>query len=158
MLNERVVPYPFMAYPSEYLQSNDASRAALRALLANLTDAQYKIVLEGDWTVGSTLAHVALFDHRALNILQRWEREGVAPSPNDTDMMNAAVLPFLQALPPAEIARMAVEFADALDAKLAALPDRILDQFETTGGKPFNLSRAKHRSEHIEQITRALEL
>lgn len=147
-----------MPYPAEFVQANVASRAALRALLAKLTDAQYKIVLEGDWTVGSTLAHVALFDHRALNILQRWEREGVAPSPNDTDMMNAAVLPFLQVIPPAEIARMVNEYAGALDAKLAALPDSILDQFETAGGKPFNLLRAKHRHEHIEQITRALAL
>lgn len=145
-----------MPYSSELIQTNDASRAALRALLAKLTAAQYKIVLDADWTVGSTLAHVALFDHRALRILERWEREGVSPSPNDTDIMNAAVLPFLQALAPADIARMVVEFADALDAKLASLPDNILDQFETTGGKPFNLSRAKHRNEHIEQIMRAL--
>lgn len=147
-----------MPYPTEFIQANDASRAALRELLAKLTDAQYGIVLEGDWTIGSTLAHVALFDHRALHILQRWEREGVAPSPNDTDIMNVAVLPFLQALPPAAVARMVNEFADALDAKLASLPDTILDPFETTGGKPFNLSRAKHRNEHIEQITRALNL
>lgn len=147
-----------MPYPAEFVQANDASRTALRALLAKLTDAQYKIVLEGDWTVGSTLAHVALFDHCALNILQRWEREGVAPSPNDTDMMNAAVLPFLQVIPPAETTRMVIEYAGALDAKLAALPDRILDQFETAGGKPFNLLRAKHRNEHIEQITRTLNL
>lgn len=147
-----------MPYSKELIQANDASRAALRALLAKLTDAQYKIILDADWTVGSTLAHVALFDRRALEILNRWERVGVAPSPNDTDMMNAAVLPFLKAIPPAEIARMVVEFADALDAKLAAMPDAILDQFETAGGKPFNLSRAKHRNEHIEQITRALEL
>lgn len=145
-----------MPYSPELIQTNDTSRAALRALLANLTDAQYKIVLDADWTVGSTLAHVALFDHRALRILERWEREGVAPSPNDTDIMNVAVLPFLQALAPADIARMVNDFAEALDAKLAALPDAILDQFETTGGKPFNLSRAKHRNEHIEQILRAL--
>ncbi len=145
-----------MPYPTEFSQANDASRAALRALLAKLNDAQYKIVLDDDWTIGSTLAHVALFDRRALEILKRWERQGVAPSPNDIDMMNAAVLPFLQALAPADIARMVIEFADALDAKLASLPDTILDQFETQGGKPFNLLRAKHRNEHIEQITRAI--
>jgi hypothetical protein len=147
-----------MPYSPEFIQANDASRAALRALLAKLTDAQYKIVLDADWTIGSTLAHVALFDRRALEILKRWEREGVAPSPNDTDIINAAVLPFLQAIPPADTARMVMEFADALDAKLASLPDSVLDQFETVGGKPFNLSRAKHRNEHIEQITRALGL
>lgn len=147
-----------MPYPSEMMQANDASRAALRELAAKLTDAHYQIVLEADWTVGSTLAHVALFDRRALEILERWEREGVSPSPNDTEIINAAVLPFLKAIPPADIARMVMEFADALDAKLAVLPDAILDQFETVGGKPFNLSRAKHRNEHVEQITRALEL
>lgn len=146
-----------MPYPSEFIQANDASRAALRALLIKLTDAQYKIELDGEWTIGSTLAHMALFDQRALQILNRWEREGVTPSPNDTDIMNAAVLPFLRALAPGDIQHLALEYADALDAKLASLPDHILDQFETTGDKPFNLSRAKHRNEHIEQITRALD-
>ena len=145
-----------MPYPSEFIQANDASRAALRELFAKLTDAQYNLVLEGDWTVGSTLAHVALFDQRAIEILQRWEREGVSPSPNDIDIINAAALPFLKALAPADVKRLVLECADALDAKLATLPDSILDQFETAGGKPFNLSRGKHRNEHVEQITRAI--
>lgn len=147
-----------MPYDSKLIQENDASRAALRELLGKLSGTQYATSLEGDWTVGSTLAHVALFDHRALLILERWEREGVAPSPNDVDIINAAVLPFLLVVPPADVASKVTEFADALDAKLAGLPDTVLDQFETTGGKPFNLSRAKHRNEHIEQITRALGL
>jgi hypothetical protein len=88
--------------------------------------------------------------------LNRWEREGVSPSPNDVDVINAALIPFLRALPPVAIKNLTLELAETLDARLAALPDSILDRFETTGGKPFNLSRAKHRNEHIEQIESAL--
>lgn len=145
-----------MPYDSALIQQNNASRASLRALFGKLTDAQYALPLESDWTIGSTLAHVAVFDARAIQILDRWEREGVSPSPNDVDIINAALVPFLCALPPASIRSLALEFAETLDAKLAALPDSVLDQFETVGGKPFNLSRAKHRNEHIEQIEQAL--
>ncbi|TAH52666.1 MAG: DinB family protein [Chloroflexota bacterium] len=145
-----------MPYDPVLIQENDASREKLRALFARLNDSDYAIPLDDGWTIGTTLAHIAVFDSRALEILGRWEREGVAPSPNDADMINAALLPFLRALPPAEISKLALKFADALDAKLAVLPDSVLDQFETTAQHPFNLSRAKHRNEHFEQIERAL--
>ncbi len=145
-----------MPYDPTLIEQNNASRAGMRALFEKLSDAHYAIPLDNDWTIGTTLAHVAVFDSRAIQILNRWEREGVAPSPNDVDVINAALIPILRALPPASIKTLVLELAETLDAKLAALPDNVLEQFETVGGKPFNLSRAKHRNEHIEQILTAL--
>mgnify|MGYP000011635016 FL=1 len=145
-----------MPYSSELAKQNTASRERLRTLFERLTDAQYAMPLDNEWTIGTTLAHMAVFDARAIQILERWEREGVAPSPNDPDIINATLIPFLRGLLPADIQTLTLEFAEKLDAKLAALPDHVLEQFETTGGKPFNISRAKHRNEHIEQILAAL--
>src|SRR6266536_2277425 len=81
-----------MPYDPTLIQENTASRERLRALLAHLDDAQYNISLDADWTVGTALAHVAVFDCRAVEILQQWERSGVTPSPNDPDIINAALL------------------------------------------------------------------
>ncbi len=145
-----------MPYDPILSSQNNASRERMRALFARLDESQYALPLGNDWTIGTALLHVAVFDRRAIEILERWERDGVSPSPNDADIINAALLPFLRALPTSAIPNLALEFADALDAKLAALPDAVLDQFETTAAHPFNLSRAAHRNEHLEQIEQAL--
>lgn len=145
-----------MPYDPILISQNNASREHLRALLERLTEPQFDIQLDSGWTVGVTLAHIALFDRRAIEILEQWEHHGIAPSPNDPDILNAALVPFLRELPPAAIRRLALESAETLDAKLALLPDAVIDQFVTVGDHPFNLSRAKHRNEHFEQIERAL--
>jgi hypothetical protein len=146
-----------MPYDPNLILENSASRARLRALFARLTDAQYDIPLDSDWTVGTALAHVAVFDSRALEIIDLWSKNGVAPSPSDVDVLNAALLPFLRALPPAAISKLVIDLAEKLDAKLAALPDSVLDQFDTVAQHPFSLSRANHRNEHIDQIQRVLK-
>lgn len=145
-----------MPYDPKLISENNASRERLSALLARLTDAQYDIQLDTDWTIGTALAHIALFDRRAIEILDLWERQGVAPSPNDPDIINAALFPFLRELSPAAIRKFSLEYAETLDAKLAVLPDAVIDQFVTVGDHPFNLSRAKHRNEHFDQIEQAL--
>ena len=145
-----------MPYDPKLIAENNASRERLRALLERLTDEQYNLPLDTDWTIGSTLAHIALFDKRAIEILDLWEKQGVAPSPNDPDIINAALLPFLRELPPAAIKQLSLEFAETLDAKLITLPDAVIDQFVSVGDHPFNLTRAKHRNEHFEQIEQAL--
>lgn len=146
-----------MPYDPTLISENTASRERLRALLDRLTDAQYNIQLDTDWTIGTTLAHIAVFDRRAIEILDHWEKHGMAPSPNDPDIINAALLPFFRELPPVAIKKFALEFADTLDAKLTTLSDKVIEQWVTVADHPFNLSRAKHRNEHFEQIERALE-
>lgn len=145
-----------MSYDPILISQNNASRERLRDLLDRLADSQYNIPLDTTWTIGTALAHIALFDRRAIEILERWERQGVAPSPNDPDIINAALLPFLRELPPSAIRKLALESAEMLDAKLAELPDAVIEQFVSVGDHPFNLSRAKHRNEHFEQIDQAL--
>lgn len=145
-----------MPYDPILISQNNISRERLRDLLDRLADSQYNIQLDTTWTIGAALAHIALFDRRAIEILELWERQGVTPSPNDPDIINAALLPFLRELPPTAIKKLAMESAETLDAKLVALPDDVIEQFVSVGDHPFNLSRAKHRNEHFEQIERAL--
>ncbi len=145
-----------MPYDEDLRQENEASRVRLRRVMAGLSDEQYAMPLDTDWTIGTALAHIAFFDKRAIDILERWEREGVGPSDNDPEIINSALLPFFKLMPPAPIGKLALEYAEILDAKLAALPDSVLDQWNTTAKHPFNLSRAKHRNEHLDQIDEAL--
>ena len=147
-----------MPFSVTLAQENTASRERLRSLFSRLDDSQYNIPLDADWTVGTALAHVAVFDCRAFEILQQWERAGVAASPNDVDIINAALLPFLRELSPASISKLALDYAEKLDTKLAAVSDAVLDQFDTVAQHPFSLSRAKHRNEHIDQIEQALKV
>lgn len=145
-----------MPYPAELVQANNESRARLHALLARMTDADYAIPLDADWNVGTALAHVAVYDFRVIEILNRWESVGVAFSDIDVEVFNPTVLPFFRELSPPAIKKLTLEAADACDAKLENLSDAIFDQYATTGGSAFALSRANHRNEHIDQIQAVL--
>jgi hypothetical protein len=149
--------WKIMPYDSELVTTNKISRERLRDLMARLSGEQYSLPLDSDWTVGTALAHIAFYDRRAIDILEKWEREGAAPSDNDPEIINAALMPFLRLMPPAPIGRLALEYAEILDAKLPMLSDDILESWNTVLEHPFNLSRAKHRNEHLDHIEEALK-
>ena len=110
----------------------------------------------GGWTVASSLAHVAFWDQRILFWLDRWER-GEPPRrlDEDVDWINDSSKPLCLALPPRVAARLAVEIAEQVDRRLAALADdRIVANKEA--GEPLFLSRAHHRKTHLDEIERVL--
>lgn len=66
-----------MPYDPALVEQNNASRARLRTLAA-LDEALYQLpVGDGDWRIGTALAHIAFWDRRALYLIDRWEREGL---------------------------------------------------------------------------------
>ncbi len=69
--------------------------------------------------------------------------------------LNDAAKPLCLAIPPREAARLALRLANEADAKVAALSDSMLAKIRAAGS-PFNLSRASHRAEHLDDIERAL--
>ncbi|MHB8631056.1 MAG: DinB family protein [Candidatus Limnocylindria bacterium] len=141
--------------------ANDTERERLRALVTGSKDATLRRPMPGDWTVASTLAHAAFWDARAIYWLDRWA-QGTEPSPPQledpaiVEWVNDSAKPFLLALPPGDAARLALRLAEESDRKVAALSDDLLERIAAVGGAPFNLSRAEHRGEHLDDIERAL--
>ena len=73
----------------------------------------------------------------------------------DVDWINDAGKPFLLALSPRTAAEMAVAIAEAVDRRVAALPEDLVTK-NAAAGSPLNLSRAVHRKEHLDEIERTL--
>ena len=114
--------------------------------------------MPGGWTVAAVLAHAATWDARAIYWLDTWERDGEPTTyePENTEAVNESAKPLCLALPPRDAAQLALRLAEESDGKVKALSDAMLAKIQAQGNPPFNLSRAIHRKEHLDDIERAL--
>lgn len=136
----------------------DAERERLRALVKRLSDRDLSRPMPGGWTVAAVLAHVGFWDARAIYWLDKWA-DGAPPTPyeeENTDAVNDSAKPLCLALPPRDAANLALRLAEEADGKVKALSDEMLAKIRATGGPPFNLSRAIHRKEHLDEIEQGL--
>jgi hypothetical protein len=143
-----------------HVKDNDSERERLRALVDGLSDAELSWPMPAGWTVAALLAHCGFWDARAIFLMERWAG-GAGPSPadyepEDVDWVNDAAKPLCLALPPRDAAQLALRLAQEADAMVAALSDEMLGTI-VAAGSPFNLSRANHRREHLDDIERALK-
>lgn len=139
------------------IERNRTELGRLRSLLAQLSDEELGLPLEGGWSVASTLAHLAFWDQRAVLLLDRWEKQGVGPSEMDVDILNRACLPQWLALAPRAAADLALKTAEAIDKKIETVSTEIFDWCLTNPDCPIAIVRANHRAEHIEQIQQAVK-
>jgi len=145
-----------MAEDRSHDAETDAERERLRTLVGRLGEADLARVMPGGWTVSAVLAHAAYWDARAIYWLDKWAR-GDAPTPyehENVEAVNDAAKPLCLALPPRIAADLALRLAEEADGKVKALSDAMLAKIRATGGPPFNLSRAIHRKEHLDDIER----
>ena len=133
---------------------DSAERERLQALVQRLTDAELGTTLNDGWTVAAVLAHLAFWDRRAANLVERWLRQGIGRSDTDVDAINDAAKAQWLALAARVAAQQAVEAARAIDAALDAAPD-LVEQIVAIGYS-INPGRAVHRREHLDEIERAL--
>ena len=139
--------------------ANDAERARLRALVERLKDKELARPMPGGWTVAAQLAHAGFWDARAIFALGKWAR-GIDPpppgdyEPDDVAWINDSAKPLCLALPPRVAAQLALRLAEEADRGIAALSDELVEKIRDVG--PFNISRAEHRREHLDDIERAL--
>ena len=146
-----------MAVDQAYVAENDAERERLRAFVTRLSDDELRRPMPAGWTVAAVLAHIGFWDARVIFLLGKWGR-GVEPSPTDyepedVDWINDAARPLCLALPPRDAAQLALRLAEEADGKVEALSDEMLAKIRAAGS-PFNLSRANHRKEHLDDIKR----
>jgi hypothetical protein len=146
-----------MAVDRSYVAGNDIERARLRALVTKSSDADLARAMPAGWTVAAVLGHLAFWDQRILTLIEAWERGAPPPHEHaeDVDWINDAGKPFLLALSPRKAAEMAVTIAEAVDRRVAALPEDLVTK-NAAAGSPLNLSRAVHRKEHLDEIERIL--
>ena len=139
-------------------RSHDAERERLRSLVARLTDEELGRPMPGDWTVAAVLAHVGFWDARAIFALGKWGRGTEPPpgdyEPDDVSWINDSAKPLCLALPPRTAAQLALRLAEEADGKIRALSDELVEKVRVKG--PFNISRAEHRREHLDDIERAV--
>jgi DinB family protein len=139
-------------------RDSDAERERLRALVARLSDAELAKPMPDGWTVAAVLAHAAYWDARAIYFIDKWGPDGEPTTyeEEDTDAANESAKPLCLALRPRDAAELALRVADEADAKVRGLSDAMLAKIEAKGGPPFNLSRAIHRKEHLDEIEATL--
>ncbi len=142
-----------------YVAENSAERRRLKALVERLSDGELSRPMAAGWTVAGVLAHMAFWDARALCLMDKWE-SGIAPSkadwePEDVSWINDAAKPLCLALSPRAAAQLALHMAEETDRRVEALSDEMLAQIVAVD-QPFNLSRASHRKEHLDDIERYL--
>ena len=148
-----------MAVDRSFVNANDAERARLEKLVGRLSDADLQRPLAAGWTVAGVLAHLAFWDQRAFILLDRWQKDGVTPPPDDAahvDWINDAAKPMFLALPPQRAAELVLAIAEATDRKVASLSDDLVRR-NAEAGTPVSLLRANHRREHLDEIERALK-
>ncbi len=138
-----------------YIELNRVSNQRIRHMAARLSDAELQTPVGQHWTVAIALAHLAFWDRRVLNLLDMTEREGKLFSPEIDVSVNDLSLPLWAAIPPREAARIAIETAETLDARLENFPPELLNEIYTQ--KPRWVVRALHRGEHLEEVDAALK-
>jgi Mycothiol maleylpyruvate isomerase N-terminal domain len=149
-----------VAIDRTFQAKNARERERLKALVGRLSEADLRRPVGHGWTVADSLIHLAFWDLRAIILMDRFERDGVTPSPADVDAMNVDVVnetvrALGQAIPPRAAATLAAEAAERVDHRLESLPDRVLEGLGAAG-QPFNPTRHVHRAEHLDEIERAL--
>jgi hypothetical protein len=142
-----------------YIEENTRERERLRALVERLDEDQLRGQVNEYWTVAGVFGHIAFWDARVLALSEKLER-GVPfgpddNEPEDVDWINDASRPLIHAVPPLELAQLALRIAEETDAKVAMMPvDRLYPQDPDS---PIYAVRASHRGEHLDDVEAALQ-
>jgi hypothetical protein len=147
-----------MSDDRSYVDENTRERERLRALVERLGDDELLVAVNEYWTVAAVFGHIAFWDARILSLADKLER-GVPFSssdtePEDVDWINDASRPLIHAIPPREVARLALDIAEETDARVATLPVHRLWPHDPES--PLYALRASHRGEHLDEVESAL--
>lgn len=136
------------------LDANRHATERIRALADRISDEAFQRRVGEHWTVAIVFAHLAFWDRRALDVIDRSERERRASDLDVPVVVNDLSLPLWAVIPPHEAVRLAIESAEALDARLAALAPEVADA--VLAARPRMIRRSLHRNEHLDEAEAAL--
>ncbi|MPM58569.1 hypothetical protein SDC9_105400 [bioreactor metagenome] len=138
-------------------KENNTSRNELINFVNSLSQAQLYQELPAGWNVLAVLAHLAFWDQRAITLLNKWQKEGISASPNDTDVVNETTRSFFRVLDPERGKQLVLATAQEIDQKIESMPVAFYNDV-IVKGTTVHLNRAEHRRMHIEEIKQALAL
>ncbi|NTV65348.1 MAG: hypothetical protein HGA65_17700 [Oscillochloris sp.] len=143
-----------MSVDQSFREQNRTSTERIRLLVAHLSDEQLLQPVGAHWTIATTLIHIAFWDRRVLDILNRSEQEGTLITPTIDVVVNDFALPFWAAILPRTAAQLAIDAAATLDARLEACHPALLADLYARNERWVN--RAIHRGQHLDEIDRVL--
>jgi hypothetical protein len=135
----------------DMIERNKASREAIKKLAGNLTTPELEHKLPNGWTVAVMFAHLAFWDKQRYELLTSWQKNGISVNACNYHVLNAAMLPFWEALEPHLAVQMAVEHAREVDALIETLPEDFVANIRKLPDAP-DLERANHRLHHLKQL------
>ena len=138
-----------------FIELNRASTERIRRMARSLSDEQMQHPVGQFWTVSIVMAHLAFWDRRVLYVLDMTEQDGKLFIPEIDIFVNDLSLPLWEAIPPRQAARIAIDTALKLDARLEAYPEALLD--EIYAYNPRWVNRSLHRGEHLDEAEAALK-
>lgn len=139
-----------MSVDQSFREQNRTSTERIRTLVAHLSDEQLQQPVGAHWTVATTLIHIAFWDRRVLDILERSEQEGTLITPTIDVVVNDFALPFWAAIPPRAAAQIALDMAGTLDARLESCSPSLLADLYARNERWVN--RSLHRGQHLDEI------
>lgn len=143
-----------MAMDGSFVENNRASTERIREF-ARLSDEEMRTPVGEHWTVSVVLAHLAFWDRRVMYVLDMTEQSGELFIPEIDIYVNDLSLPLWAAIPPRDVARIAVEAAEALDRRLEAFSPALRGKIWEYNKRWVD--RSLHRNEHLDEAEAALK-
>ena len=144
-----------MPVSAAFAESNRTETERMRRLVASLDPASLSLKLPNGWTIAGALAHLAFWDRQRLNLMRRWAAGEDCTGLYAGSVINDAMQPLLELIPPEKAAAAAIKAAEEVDALLLELPDEVIAAALARPDKP-NLDRGSHRGHHLDVIDAAL--
>ncbi|MRS02447.1 hypothetical protein EG832_04355 [bacterium] len=131
-------------------QANRASTIRMKQLVDGLSDRQLVALLPNGWSVSVTLAHLAFWDQRVIQVIAKASVEGKVTPSNFDDSLNDILEPFLSAIPVNIAVKMAIDTSVHLDQLLEEVKPELLEQLEAVNHRWVD--RSLHRNDHLDEI------
>ena len=137
---------------------NERNREQTRRLkaLRRLCEEDLRCPVGEHWTVGIALAHIQYWDGRAVGALEAWRRHNLPLTlwTNGEGEVNDVRLPVWREMAPDEALEQAIVTAEVLDWIVENLSST---EAEVVSAQRYRvLDRSLHRSEHLDEVDRAL--
>jgi hypothetical protein len=144
-----------MPVSREIAESNRIERTRLERLVESVDVAALRTRLPNGWTVAGALGHLAFWDRQRLCLLRLWAAGDFRSGAYDSTVFNDAVQPFLELVPPRQLADAAVRAAKEVDELLLEVSDELIATALARPDAP-HVDRGEHRRHHLDRIEEAL--
>jgi Mycothiol maleylpyruvate isomerase N-terminal domain len=144
-----------MVIDRSFIEQNRTSTERIRKLVSKLSDKQLQHPVGEHWTVAIALAHLAFWDQRVMQVLDKTEHDGKLFALEIDILVNDVSLPLWTVIPPREAARLALDTAQVLDKRLEEFPPALLEELYKYNKRW--VVRALHRDEHLNEVDEALK-